>query len=335
MNIKVSWLKASWFACGAVVMCGCVVIILVLGSGAPAQDTEDALVRQFFPQWLAAEANKELAQGGPTPFQAYAFQDADLNGTGIADFIIAAYSNGFSGAVVVLRKVGTSAVTVAAPSFPLMGGVYPSIRMLDVDHDRRPEAVVSFTSARGQSADWVLKWNGTTLQSIGPVSVEPDGNIATLLSEAEFVDLNGDDTLEIISAPQSGLSSNGQEAKEGLRVFSLANGTYTDSGITFNLFATFVRGVGPPNAAVRKFAVPDPANGQYLMTIVNGNNNGDNLASSATIVLNGATIAGPNLFNQRRRTFQIPITVAAANTLTVTIAGAPASEITVGIGPRI
>src|SRR5262249_3077124 len=129
---------------------------------------EDNLVRQFFPQWLITEANADFAQGGPPPFQAFAYADADLDGTGARDFIVAAYSNGFSGAVVVLRKQATSAVQVAAPSFPLMGGIYPNVTMLDVDNDGRPEAIVSFSSARGSGADWILKWNGTTLQSIGP-----------------------------------------------------------------------------------------------------------------------------------------------------------------------
>src|SRR5215510_12147285 len=101
---------------------------------------EDNLVRQFFPQWLITEANADFAQGGPPPFQAFAYADADLDGTGARDFIVAAYSNGFSGAVVVLRKQATSAVQVAAPSFPLMGGIYPNVTMLDVDNDGRPEA---------------------------------------------------------------------------------------------------------------------------------------------------------------------------------------------------
>ena len=67
-----------------------------------------------------------------------------------------------------------------------MSGIVPTVPMLDVDRDGHPEAIVSFSSARRQGADWVLKWNGTTLQSIGPASVDANGNVATLLSEAEF-----------------------------------------------------------------------------------------------------------------------------------------------------
>src|SRR5438477_4590758 len=97
--------------------------------------SEDAVVKQFFPQWLISEANVDFAQGGPKPFQAFAYVDADLNGVGTANFIVAAYSNGFSGSVLVLQKQGVSAVQIAAPSFPLMGGVYPSVTLLDVDND--------------------------------------------------------------------------------------------------------------------------------------------------------------------------------------------------------
>ena len=294
---------------------------------------EDSIVKQFFPQKLIAESNIDFAKGGPTPFQAFAYADADLNGTGTANFIVAAYSNGFCGAVLVLQKQGTSAAQVAAPSFPLMCGIYPSVTMLDVDNDGRPEAIVSFSSARGAGADWVLKWNGTTLRSIGPTSVDANGNIATLLSEAQFIDLDGDGTLEIISAPQSGPVLNGKPVPGTLTVFGISNGMYQRSSVTFNTVATFLRGTGAPKDDVRKFSVANPS-GQYVMTIVNGDGSGHNLVSSATVQLNDAVVAGPNLFNQQARTLRIPVTLTASNTLTVQLRSAPGSQLVIGIGPR-
>jgi len=294
---------------------------------------EDNLVRQFFPQWLITEANADFARGGPPPFQAFAFADADLDGTGALDFIVAAYSNGFSGAVVVLRKQGTSAVQVAAPSFPLMGGIYPNVTMLDVDNDGRPEAIVSFSSARGSGADWILKWNGTTLQSIGPTSVDRRGNIATLLSEAEFIDLTRDGVLDAISAPQSGPLSDGIPVAGILSVFSLANGVYRQSSITFNIFATFLRSTGEPVAAVRRFSVGNPS-GQYVMTIVNGDRRGGHRVSSAEITLNRVVVARPQLFNQQVRRLRIPVTVSTSNVLSVALRSAPGSQLSIGIGPQ-
>lgn len=307
--------------------------ILACAAFAQQGGSEDAVVKQFFPQWLITESNNDFAQGGPPPFQAFAYADADLNGTGTANFIVAAYSNGFSGAVLVLQKQGASAVQVAAPSFPLMGGIYPSVTMLDVDKDGRPEAIVSFSSARGQGADWVLKWNGVTLQSIGPVSIDANGNIATLLSEAEFVDLSGTGILEIISAPQSGPVLNGQPTSGILNVFSLSNGSYQPSSVTFDIFATFLRSTGKPTAAIRQFSASNPR-AKYVMSVVNGDTSGANRVSSAEIMLNGVVVATPNQFNQQVRTLSIPVTVAAANTLSVTLASAPGSQLSVGIGPQ-
>ena len=294
---------------------------------------EDDLVRGFFPQWLRNEANGDFAQGGPPPFQAFAYADADLGGTGTADFIVAAYSNGFSGAVVVLRKQGNAAVQVAAPSFPLMGGIYPNVTMLDVDNDGRPEAIVSLSSARGSGSDWILKWNGTTLQSIGPTSVDRHGNIATLLSEPEFIDLTRDGVLDAISAPQSGPLSDGIPVAGIVRVFSLSNGVYRESSITFNIFATFLRSTGEPRAAVRRFSVQNPS-GQYVMTIVNGDRRGDHRVSSAKIILNGVVVARPDLFNQQVRRLRIPVTVSTSNMLSAELRSDPGSQLSIGIGPQ-
>jgi len=290
---------------------------------------EDSVVNQFFPEWLITESNSDFARGGPEPFQAFAYADADLNGTGTADFIVAAYSNGFSGAVLVLERQGTSAVQVAAPSFPLMGGIYPNVTMLDVDNDGRPEAIVSFSSARGAGADWVLKWNGKTLQSIGPTTLVAGANLATSLSESLFIDLNGDRTLEIISAPRSGSRSDGQT----LTVFNLDNGVYHDSNASFNIFATFLRDTMSPTPAVRNFSVANP-NREFVMTIVNGDGRSHGAVSNAIVKLNGVIVAGPSVFNQQVQTIRIPVTVATSNTLSVQLGSAPGSLLAIGIGPQ-
>jgi len=171
------------------------------------------------------------------------------------------------------------------------------------------------------------------LQSIGPILVEADGNIATLLSEAAFANLAGNGVLQIISAPQSGPLSGGQPIVGTLSVFVLSNGTYTQSSVTFNVFASFVRNTGKPTAVVRNFSVANPT-AQYQMTIINGDNQGRNLVSSAEISLNGVVVAGPNVFNQQVKTLKIPVAAAMANTLSVTLKSAPGSQLSIGIGPQ-
>ncbi len=329
------------------------------------QPSEDAIVRQYFPQWLINESIEDFNKGGPRPFQAFAYADADLNGTGRSDFIVAAYSNGFSVAVVVLAKRGNSAIEVASPSFPLMGGIEPSVRPLDVDHDGRQEVVVSFSSARGLDADWVLKWDRTTLYAIGPVEVDADGNEDTVLSEAAFIDLDGDGTLDIVASPE--FDPMKESSVDTFRVFTLFNGRYVPSR-TLNFFETFARPAATegkreakdddsdseaqrtreadeqkglegdehserPENTVRTFGVAD-ATVPYMMTIINGDETGTHQIRSAEIELNGIVVAELNVFAQHERTVTIPVTVAASNTLRVELRGRRGSRLTIGIGPQ-
>jgi len=183
-----------------------------------------ALVQQFFPQDLIDEADADFGIGGPAPFQATDFVAADLNGTGSADFLIAAYTNGFSAVVRVLRRQGTSAMVVAEPKLPLIAGIYPSISLIDVDEDGRPEVVVGLSSARGAVADWIFKWDGASLVSIGPMQAELDGNGTTVLGDADFVDLTGSGTLQIVNPPEFNSVPRGSTTPATFTVFALNNG---------------------------------------------------------------------------------------------------------------
>ena len=176
------------------------VIALGLSPAAFAQ-TDEEIVNQFFPEFLIEESEEREAGGGPAPFRASAFGVADLNGTG-EEFIVAAYTNGFSAGIRVLRRQGTTTLLVDEPILRLLGGTFPFVKLIDLDNDGRPEVVTSFSSARGHLADWVFKWNGATLDLIGPSTVDEHGDVSTLLSEAGFRDLDGDGILEIINSPQ-------------------------------------------------------------------------------------------------------------------------------------
>ncbi|MGD0015509.1 MAG: hypothetical protein ABSD56_13980 [Bryobacteraceae bacterium] len=79
------------------------------------EGTDDqALVDQFFPQRLV----DDFAAMWPdeTPSKQSAFVAADLNGSGLPEFLIALYSTNVSAAVRVLKKQGGSAVLVNEPN---------------------------------------------------------------------------------------------------------------------------------------------------------------------------------------------------------------------------
>src|SRR6516164_7173193 len=138
----------------------CLAFLFCVALSATAQPASDAaLVEQFFPQSLVDESAADFAGGGPEPSRFSDFVAADLNATGVPEFLVAAYTNGFGAVVRVLKKQGGSAVLVAELRLNL-GGFFPTVSLIDLDNDRPPEVVVEFSGATGAMIDWIFKWNG-------------------------------------------------------------------------------------------------------------------------------------------------------------------------------
>jgi len=318
----------------AAVLCG----VRMAGAQAP---NDEAIVKSFFPQWLTDESTKDYNAGGPPPFEASASATGDLDGSGRA-FIVAAYTNGASAAVKVLQRQGASAVELAAPEFPLMLGIEPSVELLDLDHDRRPEVIVSFSSFQGAHADWVLRWDGTTLKLIGPQEVDEYGDAGTLLQDALFIDLDGDGVLEIVNTPEDVDPAAGPQPLVH-DVYSLVNGKYVPStGLLF--FDTFARPPKPatdvkgsqaqdaePNVVTRTFLMDAP--GAYEMIIVNGDDDGTHKVTSAEIELNGVLVASPQTLGGNRRVTTVPVTVEESNTVRALLRGPRQTWLTIAIRP--
>jgi hypothetical protein len=291
------------------------------------------LVQQFYPPSLVAESDAEFKAGGPALCQDLAFVEADLNGTGTKDFIVAAYTNCLSAVVRVLQKQGSSAILANEPHLPYMGGIDSQVTLIDLDNDGRPEVAVQFSSGRGAWTDWIFKWKGTALQVIGPTTTEADGNLETLLGDAVFIDLNGDGILEIIDPPEFNSVPVGSDEPITYAVFTMKNRIYVSSGMTFNFFESYFRHQGAPVDSTDHFTVSKP-DVPHVMTIVNGDGSGGRRTSSATITLNGRVVAGPNDFIQKVSTLTIPVTLSSRNTVTVRMGGDPGSRLIIGIGPK-
>lgn len=287
-------------------------------SNIPLSSDED-LVKQFFPQRLIDESAEDFANGGPAPFQAMAFAAADLNHTGTNEFIVAAYTNGFSAAILVLKRQGSSALVVAEPNLRLLAGITPTVRLIDLDKDQRPEVLVSFTSARGPSADWLFRWTGSALSLIGPSATDANGDVTTRLSNADFVDLNGDGVLEIINPPQFGIPGT-------FEVFNLTG----DLLKSLEFFRTFIRKTGAPSEEVQTFPLSD-THLSYHLKILNGDSAGNQRSSSATVQINGTTVVGPERFNQKVSEIDVPVVLTATNTIGVRLAGAPESRVVITV----
>ena len=294
--------------------------VIAAGTSANSPIWADTFVKQSFPEELTDESTKYFADGGPEPTQLYEYTEVDFDGNGKPNYIVAAYSNGYSGAVRVFKKQAQTAVLISSPSFDMMAGVFPSVSLVDIDGDGHQEVVVGFTTVSGEtSSDWVLQWDGTTLRSIAPI-----------VYGAAFIDLTGSGKLNIISADMEGpLLDNKTPAT--VAVYSLSNGIYTKTG-TFNIFKHYRRDKATPTAKEISFTIANTA-GPYVMTIVNGSGKSKQI-SSAQITLNGQVVAQPDMFNQKTNVLLIPVTLTSTNTLSVTLYGAPGSRLSIGIGPK-
>src|SRR5260370_35467504 len=65
--------------------------------------------------------------------------------------------------------------------------------------------------------------------------------------------------------------------------------------------------------------------------MTNGNADGSDRISSASVYLNGVLIAGPSAFNQHVSTIVRPVGLAAVNHLTVALASKPGSFLTIEV----
>src|SRR5439155_17461215 len=67
------------------------------------------------------------------------------------------------------------------------------------------------------------------------------------------------------------------------------------------------------------------------LVIVNGNANGSNRISSASISLNGVQVVGPSDFNQQVARIVKPVTLTDNNQLTISLASKPGSFLTISV----
>ena len=300
-------------------------LIAIVGvvKSAYGQSNDAAIVDQFFPESLISESDTDFNNGGLPPVRHTSFVAADLNGTGQADFLVAAYTNGSSAVVRVLRRQGTSATLVAEPALPLMGGIIPEVSLVDLDGDSRPEIVVHYSAATGGYSAWIFKWTGTALTVFGPTEMD-DGDVTTVLHDVGFRDVTGDGIPEILNPPEHKASD------LTTTVYQLVGGAYTQISTKIYESRSFIRRTATPQTETITFDLVDPTM-SYVMLIRNGDDAGADRASSVQITLNGNEVAGTSQFNQQVQVYRLPITVSDSNTLSVRFAGQPQSQIWLAI----
>jgi hypothetical protein len=97
-----------------------------------------------------------------------------------------------------------------------------------------------------------------------------------------------------------------------------------------------------PSKYLRTRGKPDVYNdtfcgtiGQGKLILTNGTSDGKNRTSSASILINGQQVLGPSDFNQQVYKLEVPINLIENNTISVRLASAPESYITVKITEEV
>jgi hypothetical protein len=313
-------------------MCKRVLIViltsmLLVAGRAQTQTTDEQIAAAFIPPSLAAyaAANPYLADN---PSQS--ILPIDLDHTGRNDYLAVAYGNVHIAFLRVIRK--GSIPTLAGDSLSAVEcDSGPSLAAVDLDGDAKPELTLNCTVGnRGYRFSSIFKWTGAALLPLNPPS-ERRRDSWEPIDDPNFVDLDGNGVLAILSASCPFSVSEDRVLHQCWSVYRLVNGRFIKSaGGDVGLFELYVRDTGKPEAETKKFAA---APGPYQLTIVNGER-GQNRVSSAVITLNGANVASPNSFSKNAPVIATDVILAAQNTLSVELRSSPGSFIHVLLTPK-
>jgi hypothetical protein len=287
------------------------------------------VVDQFYPQKYVDDANRQGEQlNHKTCHAVY-----QVLSNGEPQVIIAGYADGYQGTIKVLTRKSPGVYTVAyEPAGLFLGGIDCRIELVDVDGDGINEVHVSFTSARGIDGDWIFKWDGLQLRSIGPMS-QRKGIAHTKLANASIEDLYHDGTMAIfsVSLTPPPIDASVPTTPDSLYLlYRLSGGKYVLDTPVVEI-ADFPRATMKPQAEPASFDLPKGSTGPYQLRVVNGDASTKNRVSSGHIWVNGSEFVKPNQLNQQVGIFTVPLPplLQTGNQLTVKIESAPGSHITV------
>lgn len=297
-----------------VLLTGTAVLSWYRANGQAGSQSAEQIVDLSYPQTLM-----DKAANHPTiPFtRQSAFAVLDHHSDGTPKTIVAAYSNGLEGAVLLLSHT-SGAVSKTFETFDA-GDSRPNVRLLDLDNDGRAEVLVDFLSFTGIQTTLVFRREGSVL-----VDMLPD---ATTLTNASFIDVDSDGKREVIVVDDAHPPARPDEPRStAYSVFRLQDGRYTFDKPILEYFA-FFRKKGAPVSETEEFDLLPNSTGPYLLRLTNGDALGKNRVSSARIVLNGVEVLSPDNFSQQVDFLSIPLELAAQNTLQVTLAGIPLGQV--------
>jgi RHS repeat-associated protein len=199
---------------------------------------------------------------------------------------------------VTLTGLGQTYVEQFSANVP--AGTYQAVRVVNGEAD-----------GTGRAALLSVELNGVELIT------EPfDETVASLEVPATFGATN---TLQVIVAGAAG-------AHVDVSAVAVVGGEFIAYGPV-----VFTRHAGPPQTVTEHFSRPPSAEEPFTLIITNGNPDGSNRVSSGRVWLNGVEVATTSDFNQQVAEIVRSVSLAADNAITVRLASAPGSFITINI----
>ena len=300
-------------------------VVLFLANVAHAQTVDPAaVVSGVYPARLV-----ELAERSGVPAdRRQCFAVYDTRADGRPSTIIAAYTNGVTGAVRVLRESSPGAFGVVAEPVDLdFHGHQCEVEVIDFDHDGRSDIHISFSSNMN-SVHWAFLWDGQNLTNVTPVTSGSVGSgWGSDFANGDFMDLDLDGRLEFVMRSVVGSEDGGVATGPDL-VFALSGAAFVETAPVVGVFV-FERRSGAPQEDRFNFPLPSGAGGPFSVEILNGDAGGASRVSSASVSLNGSEIAVPRDFSQKQVRFQRSVELQASNQLVARLQGKPGSRITV------
>jgi len=280
---------------------GAAIVVSATVCGAQSADVE-SVANRFYPQKFIDDAIR-LKEPLNRIICASAYSVAP---GGAPQVIVAGYSDGFQGTVKVLGRQGAGNYRVLyEPAGLDLDGAPCSVEFIDVDGDGVQEIHVAFGSASGNDGDWLFKWDGRTLRSIG-ATAQRDGETYTKLVNIAFEDLYHDGTLAVVSAGGDSLAEDGLAAEAPEYVYRLVNGHYVLAAPVL-LVDTFTSQEPRRLPTDGQFYLPKGSTGPYTLRVVNGDRAGAGRVSSGQIRLNGKEIVSPDRFKTPAGILSVPL----------------------------
>ena len=135
-----------------------------------------AIVEQLYPTWLR-DLGPSVGSTISSPHQCFAVYDT--NTSGAPRTIVAGYTDGFTGALRILRDGPAGFEVAAEPSGYIMAGYKCRVTLVDIDDTVGKEIHLSFSNMVS-STDWLFRWDGQRLVNLTPVTPVFDGRLETL-----------------------------------------------------------------------------------------------------------------------------------------------------------